>query len=366
MKVALLHDYLNQAGGAERVLLALTKLYPDAPIFTLIHDKKRLSGFSDRQVKSSFLQKMPFSSSKIRFYLPLMPTAVEQLNLNNYDVVISSSSALIKGIITSPNTLHICYCHTPTRYLWSEAHSYSKEIKEGKLVKHILPFLLNKLRIWDQLAAQRVNHFIANSHFVAQRIKNYYNRDSEVIYPPVDTENYFISKDLGDYYLVISRLKPYKKVDLVIKAFNKLNLPLKIIGTGEEESKLKKMAKSNIEFLGPVNEEKKREYLSKCVAFINPQEEDWGITPVEAMASGRPVIAYGAGGVLETVLDDQTGKFFNEQSWEALIDTILKFKPEKFDPNFIKQHAEQFNTKFFYTRIKNFVDEKWNNFGDGK
>lgn len=362
MRVALLHDYLNQAGGAERVLLALTKLYPEAPIYTLVHDRKHLTGFEDKNIKTSFLQKMPFAGSKIRWYLPLMPTAVEELNLSDYDVVISSSSALIKGAITHPQTLHICYCHTPTRYLWSETHSYSKEIKEGRLVKHFLPFVLNGLRTWDQLASQRVDHFIANSNFVKERIKNYYHRDSQVIYPPVDTENFYISKELGNYYLIVGRLKPYKKADLVVKAFNKLNLPLKIIGTGEEEAKLRKMAKHNIEFLGPVSEEKKREYYSKCLAFINPQEEDWGITPVEAMASGRPVIAYKAGGVLETVKDGVTGKFFDEQSWEALIDTILKFKPLDYDPQLIKQHADQFNTRHFYDNMKNFVNDKWNNF----
>lgn len=362
MKVALLHDYLNQAGGAERVLLALTKLYPEAPIFTLVHDAKHLSGFNDKVIKTSFLQKMPGSQSHIRWYLPLMPTAVEQLNLNDFDVVISSSSALIKGVITQPQTMHICYCHTPTRYLWSEAHSYAKEIKEGRLIKHFLPFMLNRLRAWDQLASQRVDHFIANSKFVAQRIKNYYHRSSEVIYPPVDTENFYISPELGNYYLAVSRLKPYKKVDLVVKAFNKLNLPLKIIGAGEEEARLRQMAKPNIEFLGPVSEEKKREYFSKCLAFINPQEEDWGITPIEAMASGRPVIAYGKGGVLETVLDGSTGKFFDEQSWEALIDTVLKFKPRDYDPQLIKNHAEQFNTKNFYDKMKNFVDNKWIDF----
>ncbi|MCX6739974.1 MAG: glycosyltransferase [Candidatus Parcubacteria bacterium] len=362
MKVALLHDYLNQAGGAERVLLALSKLYPDAPIYTLVHNPKQLHGFEDKIIHTSFLQKMPWAGSKIRWYLPLMPTAIEQLNLSGYDIVISSSSALIKGAITPPQTMHICYCHTPTRYLWSEAHSYAKEIKEGKIVKYFLPLLLNSLRSWDQIASQRVDHFIANSKFVSQRIRNYYHRESEVIYPPVDTENFYISPEIDNYYLVISRLKPYKKVDLVIKAFNKLNMPLKIIGTGEEEARLKKMAKSNIEFLGPVSEDKKREYLSKCLAFINPQEEDWGITPVEAMASGRPVIAYAAGGVLETVIDGQTGKLFTEQSWEALIDTILKFKPQQYDPHFIKNHADQFNTRHFYQNIKNFVDNKWDDF----
>jgi glycosyltransferase involved in cell wall biosynthesis len=359
MKVALLHDYLNQAGGAERVLLALSELYPEAPIYTLIHDKKRLSGFENKEIRTSFLQKMPFASSKIRWYLPLMPVAIEQLDLSNYDLVISSTSALIKGVITHPHTLHICYCHTPTRYLWSEAHQYHKEIKEGKLVKPFLPLLLNKLRLWDQVAAQRVNHFIANSNFIADRIKNYYNRESTVIYPPVDTHNFYLSDQPGDYYLLISRLKPYKKVDLAILAFNKLNIPLKIIGIGEEENKLKKMAKSNIEFLGAVSEEQKRKYLANCLALIHPQIEDFGLTAIEAMASGRPVVAYAGGGALETIVDNKTGKFFDEQSWEALIDTIIKFKPQEFNPQEIKQYAEKFNTQNFYTEMKKFIDKTW-------
>jgi len=367
MRVALLHDYLNQAGGAERVLLALSELFPDAPIYTLIHDKKRLTGFDDKSIKTSFLQKMPFASSKIRWYLPLMPVAVEQLDLSDYDVVISSSSALIKGIITHPHTLHICYCYTPTRYLWSDTHQYPKDIPEGKLVKHILPHFLNKLRIWDHQAAQRVNHFIAQSNFISQRIKNYYNRDSSaIIYPPTDTENFYISDQVSDYYLLISRLKPYKKVDLAIKAFNKLNIPLKVIGIGEEAKKLQKIAKPNIEFLGHLSEEEKRKILSQCLGLIHPQEEDYGLTPIEAMASGRPVIAYGAGGALETVIDGKTGKLFTEQSWEALIDTIIKFKPHDYNPQEIKEHAQNYNSKIFYQQMKEFVEKSYQDFKQKK
>ena len=363
MKVALLHDYLNQAGGAERVLLALAELFPDAPIYTLIHDKKRLTGFDAKDIRTSFLQKIPLASSKIRWFLPLMPTAVEELDLSDYDVVISSSSALIKGVITHPHTLHICYCYTPTRYLWSDTHQYPKDIPEGKFVKHFLPYFLSRLRQWDHSAAQRVNHFIAQSNFISQRIKNYYNRESSaIIHPPTDTENFYISKDLGDYYLLISRLKPYKKVDLAVKAFNKLNIPLKIIGIGEEAKKLQKIAKPNIEFLGHVSEAEKRKLLSQCLALIHPQEEDYGLTPIEAMASGRPVIAYQAGGALETVVDDKTGKFFSEQSWEALIDTVIKFKPDDYKPQEIKEHAEKFNSQNFYQQIKDFVKKSYQEF----
>jgi glycosyltransferase involved in cell wall biosynthesis len=355
MKVALLHDYLNQAGGAERVLMALAELFPKAPIYTLIYDKKRLAGFENKQIKTSFLQKLPFVKTKIRWYLPLMPMAVEQLNLDDYDLVISSTSALIKGVITPPKTLHICYCHTPTRYLWSDTHQYPKDIKEGRLVKNFLPIVLTWLRQWDHLAAQRVNYFVANSRFIAERIKNYYNRESEVIYPPVDTHNFYISNNLGNYYLIISRLRPYKRVDMAISAFNKLNLPLKIIGTGEEEIKLKKMAKPNIEFLGALSEEDKRKYLANCLALIHPQEEDFGLTAIEAMASGRPVIAYAGGGALETIIDGKTGKLFDEQSWEALIDAVIKFKPNHYNPAEIKAHAENFNTNNFYQKMKDFI-----------
>ncbi|MDD5341404.1 MAG: glycosyltransferase [Patescibacteria group bacterium] len=366
MKVALLHDYLNQAGGAERVLLALTELFPEAPIYTLIYDKKRLAGFEDKKINTSFLQKLPFAASKIKYYLPIMPVAVEQMNLGGYDLVISSTSALIKGVVTPPNTLHICYCHTPTRYLWSDTHSYPKDIKVGSVIKNILPFMLTSLRQWDHQAAQRVDHFIANSNFIAKRIKNYYHRDSEVIYPPVDTQNFYISNQIGNYYLLISRLRPYKKVDMAISAFNKLGLPLKIIGTGEEEERLKKMAKSNIEFLGSVSEEEKRKYLSNCLALLHPQEEDFGLTVIEAMASGRPVIAYASGGATETIIDGQTGKLFDEQSWEALIDTIIKFKPQNYDPKIIKAHAEKFNTQNFYEKMRNFINNSYAEFKNKK
>lgn len=366
MKIALLHDYLNQAGGAERVLLALSEIFPDAPIYTLVHNPKRLSGFDNKNIKTSFLQKIPGAKSRIRWFLPLMPTAVEQLDLNDYDVVLSSSSGLIKGVITHPHTLHICFCYTPTRYLWSDAHTYHREISDSKFVRPILPYYLNKLRKWDYLAAQRVDHYISQSQFIADRIKNYYNRDSSaIIHPPTDTENYYTSKQIGNYYLIISRLKPYKKVDLAVKAFSKMNIPLKVIGIGEEMEKLKKLAKPNVEFLGHISEQEKRKYLSECIALIHPQEEDYGLTPIEAMASGRPVIAYNKGGATETVIDGQTGKLFNEQSWEELIDTVIKFKPEQYNPQELKQHAEKFNSHNFYTQIREFVDSKYREFNEG-
>lgn len=356
MKIALVHDHLYQAGGAERVLYALKQLYPEAPIYTLIYNKKQIKGFEDFDIRTSFIQKLPLGKSKFKWYLPLMPTAIEELDLSEYDVVISSASALAKGIVTTPNTLHICYCHTPTRYLWSDTHRYRHDIKVNPLVRSLLPLFLNKLRVWDQLAGQRVDTYIANSHFVSQRIKNYYGKDSVVIYPPVDTHNFYISDTTDDYFLMVSRLRPYKKVDLAIQAFNKLGLPLKIVGIGEDEQYLKKMARENIEFLGAVSEEEKRELLARCKAFIHPQEEDFGITAIEAMASGRPVIAYNAGGARETVISGLTGEFIHEQSWEELIDVIIKFDDKKYHPERIKQHAETFGITQFNEQLTSYVD----------
>lgn len=358
LKVAIVHDQLNQAGGAERVLFAIAKLFPKAPIYTLIYDKKRLKGFEQIKIKTSLIQNLPFGKSHFKWYLPLMPTAVENLDLSGYDLVISSSSALIKGVITGPKTVHISYCHTPTRWLWSEAGDYVEDLNVNKFVKKILPLFLTKLRTWDQLAAQRVDHYIANSKFVADRIKNYYRRDAEVIYPPVDTENYQISKEVGDYYLMTGRLRPYKKFDLAIKAFNKLGRKLKIIGTGEQYEQLKAMAKGNIEFVGNADEQTKRELLSKCIAFINPQVEDFGITAVEALASGRPVIAYKDGGACEQIIEGVNGEFMEDQTWECLVDLILHFDHTKFNPETIKQSAEKYNWKIFHQHLADFVKSK--------
>ncbi len=355
LKVALVHDQLNQAGGAERVLLALAALFPDAPIYTLIYDQDRLKGFENRRVIPSFIQNMPLGKRKFKWYLPMMPAAVEALDLSGYDLVISSSSALIKGIITGPQTTHICYCHTPTRYLWTDSTEYAETVHAPFFIKRMLPLYLSKLRAWDQLASQRVDHYIANSATVAQRIKNFYRKDATVVYPPVDVEQYpqpATNDELGDYYLMIGRLRPYKKFDLAIKAFNKMQIPLKIIGTGEQEEELKKMAGPHIEFLGAVDEATKRDYLRRCKAFINPQVEDFGITVIEAMAAGRPVIAYGAGGATETVIPGVTGEFMEDQTWPSLVDVILHFNAQTYDPHHIQLHAQQFATQHFFANMR--------------
>jgi len=359
MKVALIHDFLNQYGGAEKVLEALHEIWPEAPVYTLIYDKKLLKGqFENWEIRTSPIQNLPFGVKKYRWYLALMPVAIERFNLSQYDLVISDCSAYSKGVIIQPHTKHICYCHTPTRYLWSDSFEYIESLRRGeKLTRKILLPLLTYLRLWDQAAAQRPDFFITNSQFVNRRIKKYYRREATVIYPPVETEKFYLSHEIGNYFLLISRFRPYKRVDLVIQAFNQLKIPLKIIGSGEGKA-LYKIAKSNIEFLGQVNEQEKAKYLANCQALIHPQEEDFGITAVEAMAAGRPVIAYQAGGVLESVIDGVTGKFFSEQTWESLAEAVIKFNPNQFEPEKIRAQALKFDKERFKNEIKEFARQK--------
>ncbi|MFA4936766.1 MAG: glycosyltransferase [Patescibacteria group bacterium] len=358
MKIALAHDHLTQFGGAEKVLSEFHNMYKQSPVYTLVFDQRTVGEyFSNWDIKTSFIQKMPGSPKLFKWYIGLMPAAVEQLDLSNYDLVLSSCSALIKGLVLKPDTVHVCYCHTPTRYLWSDTHQYAEELEQPRLIKRLLPLVLTKLRIWDQLAAQRVDHFIANSNFVAKRIQRYYHRPATVIYPPIDISQFKIEDKLEDYYLLISRLRPYKRVDLAIKAFNKLGIPLKIIGIGEQYHELKKIAKSNIEFLGQVSDVEKAYYLAHCRALIFPQEEDFGITAVEAMASGRPVIAYGAGGSREIIKEGISGKFFSEQTWEALADAVIRFDYKMYDPVIIRKQAEQYDSHNFQRQIREFIDK---------
>lgn len=359
LKIALVHDHLVQDGGAEKVLRAFQELYPQAPIFTIVCEKKSTNDyFADKDIRPSFLQNIPWGVKKYQWWLSLMPAAVESHNLMEYDVVLSSASSFAKGVIINPSATHICYCHTPTRYLWSDSHNYLKELKVNFLVKRILPLTLNRLRIWDRLAADRVDYFIANSQTVSHRIKRYYGRESELIYPPVETSNFYISNEPKKYFLAGGRLVPYKRFDLVVKAFSRLGIPAKIFGIGPEMKYLKKIAKPNVELLGRVSDKQKAELYSKCIAYINPQDEDFGITTIEAMASGRPVIAYRKGGATETVLAGETGEFFDEQIWEELADKVLRFEMSKYDPLFIRAHAEKFSWDNFKTQIKNFVDTK--------
>jgi len=365
MRVALIHDHLAQDGGAEKVLKVFTELFPTAPIYTLLYEKENTDkNFKDKIIETSIIQKLPGGVKHYKWYLPFMPMAVEFFDLKGYDLVISDASAFAKGVITSTETLHICYCHTPTRYLWSDTHQYINELGYNKYFKKVISYMLSSLRLWDRLAADRVDSYIANSQFIARRIKKYYHRDSTVIYPPVETDNFFVSKELGDYYLIGGRLAPYKRVDIVVEACIKTGKKLKIFGDGIDSIRLKKLAEGhqNIEFVGRIDDKGKAELYSKCLAFFNPQEEDFGITAVEAMASGRPVIAFGRGGALETVISHQTGEFFYEQTVAAVTALLNKFDPEKFDPEIIRKHALSFSRERFIREIKHFVEKEYQNF----
>lgn len=357
MKIALVHDYLIQDGGAERVLQAFQDVWPDAPTYVLLYDPKRFgTTMGDRDVRTSFLQKVPFSRTRYKYLMPLMPAATESYDLSGFDVVLSSTSAFAKGVITRPETTHVCYCHTPTRYLWSDAHSYVNEMALPFPVRAAMPGVLSAIRTWDRLAADRVDRFIANSATVQDRIRKYYHRNSDVIHPPVETKRFTPSRTIDGYYVAGGRLVAYKRFDVIVRAFNKLGIPLKIFGEGPEFRELRRMAKPNVEFLGRVSERDKADLYARAIAYLHPQEEDFGITPVEAMASGRPVIAYGKGGATETVVDGVTGSFIREQSWEELANEIIRFKPEDYDPVTIRRHAENFDVERFKKSIKGYVE----------
>jgi glycosyltransferase involved in cell wall biosynthesis len=386
MKVALVHDHLAQDGGAEKVLQVLAEMFPEAPIFTLLSEKNNVEkNYPGRKIDTSIIQKLPGGIKHYQWYMPFMPMAVEFFDLSDFDLVISDSSSFAKGVITKPETLHIDYCHTPTRYLWSDTHQYINELKYNKFFKKIISLLLNYIRLWDRQAADRVDLFIANSETVQRRIKKYYQRDSVLIYPPVDTKNYNLSPELADeklkaenYFLIGCRLAPYKRVDIVIEAFKNIPLSrgvadrpgcvtdistpkLKIFGSGVDEERLKQLAASasNIEFIGRVNNQELGKLYRNSLAFIHPQEEDFGITAVEAMACGTPVIAYRKGGAAETVLENKTGIFFDEQTPEAVAAAIKNFDRKYFDEKIIRAQAEKFSTENFKKNIKEFIDEKY-------
>jgi glycosyltransferase involved in cell wall biosynthesis len=369
MKVALVHDHLAQDGGAEKVLQIFADIFKEAPIYTLLYEKGNVDKYyKDRRIETSIIQKLPGGVKHYQWYLPFMPMAVEFFDLGQYDLVISDTSSFAKGVITQPNALHICYCHTPTRYLWSDTHQYINELKQNKWIKKIISLVLVQIRMWDKLAADRVDLFIANSKTVQQRIKKYYRRESVVIYPPVETTKFKIAevdpfKSEDKYFLIGCRLAPYKRVDIVIQAFLGTAYKLKIFGDGVDMKRLQKLANgaNNIEFLGRVTDEEKAELYSKSLAFINPQEEDFGITPVEAMAAGRPIIAYRKGGATETVIESETGVFFDKQTVEALRQIIDKFYQESsngqkvWDSVKIRTHAEKFSVVNFTTQINEFI-----------
>jgi len=363
MKIALVHDYLVQYGGAERVLECFCELFPYAPIYTLVYDKNAMHGvFKEKNIRTSYLQKIPFASKQHRLFPPLMPSAIEQFDFSKYDIVLSDSSSYAKGIITGPKTLHICYMHTPMRYAWDDCQKYTADFGFPSFVKKFVPFLMNYIRLWDKLSSDRVDRFIANSNFVSKRIKKYYGKDSEIINPPVSINNFSIGKNQKDYFLMVGRLIAYKRHDIAIRAFNKLGLPLKIIGRGPEMKRLRKMAGPNIEFLGRVPDEGLPKYYSECQAFVFPQEEDFGIVAIEAFASGRPIIAFRGGDITEHMEDGKMGVFFEKQNPEEIIKAVQKFRTMDFNKNYIRTKSMAFDKEIFKCKIKEYVEKELNNF----
>lgn len=360
MKIALVHDYLVQYGGAERVLEAFTELFPEASIYTLLYDKDAMHGvFSDRRIYTSFLQKIPGALKNHRVFPVFMPIAIEQFDFSKYDIVLSDSSSYAKGILTGPQTLHICYLHTPMRYAWDDCQKYTQDFGLPSIIRKLVPLFMSPIRLWDRSAADRPDHIIANSEFVRKRIRKYYRRESTVIHPPVNVNDFSIAKeaDRKDYFLMVGRLIAYKRHDIAIEACNRLGVPLKIIGRGPEMDRLKKLAGKTVEFLGRVPDAELPKYYAECRGFIFPQEEDFGIVAIEAMASGRPILAYRGGDIPEHLEEGKMGVFFQEQTVEAVEAAIRQFRDKDYDSEYIRGRALRFDTALFKEKIKEYIEE---------
>ncbi len=361
MKVAIVHDWLTGMRGGERVLEILCRLYPEAPIYTLFYNPARVSEtINKHNVRTSFLQKLPFSIKCYRRYLPLFPVAVEQFDFRKYDMVISSSHCVAKGALTAPDTLHICYCYTPLRYGWDMYQEYFGGKKAGFPEKSIIWPVMNYLRMWDAASSSRVDEFIAISHAVARRIEKYYRREAAVIHPPVDTSFFVPGNTQDNYFLVVSSMVPYKRVDIAVHAFNELGLPLRVVGGGPLRKTIQRKAKSNVEFLGEVSDRELLGLYQGCRALVFAGIEDFGIAPLEVQAAGRPVIAYGKGGLLETVVEGKTGIFFEEQSADSLIDAVKRFEKTEFSPELIRNHSLNFDTEIFKHKLYEHISKRYN------
>jgi glycosyltransferase involved in cell wall biosynthesis len=357
MKVALVHDYLNQYGGAERVLDELHAIWPEAPVYTAIYDRQRMpAAYADWDIRPSVLDRIPFARRKHQALLFFLPQAFESFDLDEYDLVVSSSSGFAHGVLTRPQTLHVCYCHSPPRFLWNY-HHYARCEGLGRAMRLLVENSLPNLRVWDRVAADRADAWVATSRLVRGQIERYYGKLSTVIPPPVDIGRFTVSGESGSYYLLLMRLVGWKRPDIVIEACTRLGLPLVVAGDGRSLQDLKRLAGPSVRFIGRVNDMQIRALYRDCRALILPAEEDFGITPLEAMASGRPVIAYGRGGVLDTVVPGQTGVFFEAQSADCLGAALHGFDPRDFDPRAIRLHAEQYDSKIFAARLRRHVDE---------
>jgi len=342
------------------VLEVVHALYPEAPVFTSIFRPEALpAAYRDWDVRPSPLNQLPRANRHHQWLLPLYAYTFEHMDLSGYDLVLSVTSAFAHGVHTSPHAAHICYCLTPARFLW-DYDAYVARENLGRAVRVVLPLLIRSLRRWDRQVAERVTEFVGISKVVQQRILQVYGRDAEVIYPPTDVQRFRPSLQHADYFLIMSRLVPYKRIDLAVQALSRLGLPLVVIGEGRDRPALEAMAAPNVRFLGWVDDAAAGLYMAGCRALIFPGEEDFGIAPVEAQAAGRPVIAYAGGGALETIVEGVTGLFFREQTPESLADAITRFRDQDFEPQFIHQHALRFDRSEFVRRFRELVRSRYN------
>ncbi len=376
VSVGIVADWLVTFAGSEKVIAEFIKLYPNADIYSVVDflsDESRKK-FYGKEATTSFIQRLPFAKKKYQQYLPLMPLAIEQLDVTGHDIVLSSSHAVAKGVLTGPDQLHISYVHSPIRYAWDFQHQYLREAGLNKGLKGKLArWFLHKIRIWDYRTANGVDHFIANSQFIARRIKKVYGRDADVIYPPVDVERFTLQENKEDFYFTASRMVPYKRIDLIVEAFSQMpDKKLVVIGDGSEMAKIKSRAGSNIEILGYQPDDVMQDYMRRTRAFVFAAEEDFGITPVEAQASGTPVIAFGKGGVLETIRpygeSNATGVFFSEQTAESLINAVRHFDTIKDSivPKDCRENALKFSAQRFHDELDEYIKTKWHDFNERK
>ena len=361
MKVAIIHYWWLTNRGGESVVTSLLEMFPNADLFLHVLDenlvKNTLGSNFTGKINTTFISKLPNAKKYYQFYLPFMPIALEQLNLDAYDLIISSESGPAKGIITRPDAIHICYCHSPMRYLWDMYHDYLNNA--NYIVRIIFPVISHWLRVWDRVSADRVDYFLANSTFIKSRISKYYRRDSQIVFPPVRTEQFSSERCRSNSYLYLGQLVGYKRPDLAINSFNRLGLPLIVIGEGEMFNKLKKIANKNITFLGWQSFENVKLHLETCKALIFPGTEDFGIVPIEAMAAGAPVIAFARGGILDSVIDGETGIYFHQQTVESLCEAVNKLESNllTFSSQSISKHASMFNSSKFKSKINKIISD---------
>ena len=376
LRIAIVHYWFVSRRGGERVVESIASMFPQADLFSLVVDPESLPpSLCARSIQTSFLQKIPGSRRWHRRFLPLYPLALEQFDLSSYDHVLTSEAGPAKGVLTSAGTCHVCYCHSPMRYLWDFYHRYKNGSTFGALSRPFFALSSHYLRVWDSASADRVDYFVANSRNVASRIRKHYRRESHVIYPPVNVHAGYLADQVEDYYLAVGQLVDYKRFDLAIAACNRLGRHLRVVGAGEQYSRLRGLAGPTIQFLGALSDGELHQQYARCRALLFPGEEDFGIVPVEALSFGRPVIAYARGGVTESVRglhadsfgpdpEHSSGVFFREQSVDALVLAIEQFETfeHAFSPSFIKHQADRFSPEHFRSNLASFLTEKWEEF----